>query len=80
MHTTVTEEQLAGLTFNTTREIEQQVEGKTIKVRQADRVPMLPEHVLSSKEVGDVLVIVSADGRKHRIPKAAPPKPSRKKE
>lgn len=69
MHKTITEEQLSGLMFHTSEKRFKEENGKEIPYYVPAQIPMKPEHVLSAKEVGDITVIVSKDGRKHRIGK-----------
>lgn len=65
----ITAEHLKGLKFQTSRVVEVEEDGKKVKKSYPDQIDMLPEHVLSTREEGDRLIIVSADGRKHRVPK-----------
>lgn len=69
MHTTITQEQLKGLKFHTHKKIKVQEDGKEIDRFIPDQVDLVPEHLLSAKDKGDHLSIVSGDGLKHKIPK-----------
>lgn len=68
MHTSLTKGMLAGLKFNTTKKGKRTGDdGREVDALFPIQVEMKPEHVLSAKEYGDHIVLVSADGRKHKI-------------
>lgn len=78
MHTTLTKGMLKGLKFNTTRKGKKTGDdGKEIDVVYPVQVDVEPEHILSAKEYPDGIVLVSKDGRKHKI--AKPEKKEEKK-
>lgn len=79
MHETITKGMLAGLKFNTTRKGKKTGDdGSEVDAVFPIQVDMKPEHILSAKEYPDGIVLVSKDGRKHKI--AKPEKKEEKKE
>lgn len=61
---------LTGLTYGDAEEREVEVEGGAKKKKKFPRTqPMKLKHVLSWKDCGKELVIVSKDGKKHRVKK-----------
>jgi hypothetical protein len=62
---------LKGLTFRTNEERTVEEEGKKVKRYYPIERPLTPADVLAVKDLGDTVVIVAGDGRKHRVAKAA---------
>ncbi len=65
------EKYLKGLTFQTSEKRTVREENKLVERFYPKELPLAPEHVLDVKDVGDALIIVAADGRKHRVAKKA---------
>lgn len=64
---------LKGLTFRDaeTRKVKDEDTGKEKEIAVPRERPLKAEQVLAWKDYGDLVVIVAADGRKHRVEKKA---------
>lgn len=71
-----------GLTFKTNKKIKVAAEGGgEADAYVPDEVPLSHEHILTAKDLGTHIQLVTADGRKHRVVKPPdPPAPPKAKE
>lgn len=60
---------LEGLTFTGSEGKTAEKDGRKVKKNIPFERPLAPEDVLDFKEVGDTVVIVAKDGRKHTVKK-----------
>jgi hypothetical protein len=64
---------LEGLEFKTSKSQKVEEDGKKVTRYYPDSRPMEQDDIIGMKDMGDRVVIVSADGRKHRVAKTGKP-------